>query len=143
MPEREESKKKAGTWRLLSFHACFPLIILRARLFRGRELRRLQAEAEEGPPREGKKMDEGAVLSQAGKWFALLERMGLKTTCLTRSLALAGALRKEGHHAGLAFGVRGDGLGSEGHCWVTVEGRAVTRVPDGYLALEEEKGEED
>ncbi|MBC7248208.1 MAG: lasso peptide biosynthesis B2 protein [Actinobacteria bacterium] len=105
----------------------------RAVLFPGRELKRLQWL----PVRAGKGRGAGeeTVLRCAGRWFALLDRMRLRTSCLTRSLVLARLLRREGHDARLVFGVRSDNGRREGHCWVSVRGREVAGKVPGFEEL--------
>jgi len=78
---------------------------------------------------------EDEVLRRAGKWFALLGRLGMHPSCLQRSLTLARVLREEGHDAHLVFGVRSDNGDMEGHCWVTVDGRALTEAPESFEEL--------
>jgi hypothetical protein len=75
------------------------------------------------------------VLRRAGKWFSLLGRLGLHPSCLVRSIALVRVLREEGHDAHLVFGVRGGNGDMEGHCWVAVDGRALTEAPESFEEL--------
>jgi hypothetical protein len=82
-----------------------------------------------------RRVREDEVLRRAGKWFALLGRLGLRPSCLTRSLTLARVLRAEGYDAHLVFGVRGDNGDMEGHCWVAVDGRPLSEVPDSFKEL--------
>ncbi len=102
----------------------------RAVLFPGRELKKLHV-----MPLSGKGAGEEAVLRCAGRWFTLLDRLGLRLSCLPRSLVLARMLRREGHDAHLVFGVRSDNGRREGHCWVSVQGRPVAGEASGYEEL--------
>ncbi len=96
----------------------------------GWELRRLQ-----GLPVRGKQVEERTILRCAGRWFALLDRLGHGASCLTRSLVLARVLRHGGHDARLVFGARSDNGRREGHCWVTVQGRTVAGEVSGFEEL--------
>jgi hypothetical protein len=78
---------------------------------------------------------EDAVLRRAGRWFAMLERLGLRPSCLARSLTLARVLREEGHDACIVFGVRSDNGEMEGHCWVAMDGTPVTEAPTSFKEL--------
>jgi hypothetical protein len=104
-----------------------------AHFFTGSEMRKLEKRLV-GYQRLG----EDVVLAHTGKWFALLERMGLRQTCLIRSLALARVLRQEGYDAHLVFGVRSENGEMEGHCWVSIGGRAVTEAPASFKELYDE-----
>ena len=106
--------------------------LLRARIFTAAELRGLRDR-----PSKPCRSDEQAVLRRAGRCFALLERAGLRQSCLVRAVALARLLREEGHEAALVFGVRSDNGNVEGHCWVAVGGRPVTEVPTSYKELKD------
>jgi hypothetical protein len=81
------------------------------------------------------RLGEDVVLQYTGKWFALLEKIGLRASCLIRSLALAKVLRQEGYDAHIVFGVRSENGEMEGHCWVTIGGRAVTEAPASFKEL--------
>lgn len=127
-------KEKAKEWReALRVHAEAALALLRSFLIPGRELRKL-----EGRLVKGRRSQEDVVLVRTGKWFALLEKIRIKPSCLVRSLTLAQVLREEGHDAHLVFGVRSDNGDMEGHCWVAVEERPVTEAPSSYRELKNE-----
>ncbi len=111
-------------------HARTAKALLRARFFPAAEMRALRRRLD--APRAA---DEQMVLRLAGKWFAALDMIGLRPSCLVRSLALARVLREEGHDACLVFGVRSDNGNMEGHCWVAVDGRPVMEVPTSYREL--------
>lgn len=124
-------KVKADKWRLAArLYAQSGLALLRALLFPGRELRLLEGRlaGRRGSPEE-------EVLRRAGKWFALLDGVGLRPSCLARSLVLARVLREEGHDARLVFGVRSGNGDVEGHCWVAVGERTITEAPSSYEEL--------
>lgn len=124
-------KLKARNMRYASrIHARTARALLRARIFTAAEMRALQRRL--AKPRAA---GEQEVLCLAGKWFAALDRIGLRPSCLVRSIALARVLREEGHDARLVFGVRSDNGSVEGHCWVAVEGRPVMEVPADYREL--------
>jgi hypothetical protein len=124
-------KIKLNSWReparllMLSGYA-----ILRARILPAYEMNKLE-------DRLGRRRrcGEDTVLLYAGKWFAVLDRLRLRPSCLVRSLALARVLRGEGHDAHLVFGVRSDNGDMEGHCWVAVGDRPVTEAPADYKEL--------
>lgn len=78
---------------------------------------------------------EEEVLRRSGKWFAVLDKAGLRPSCLVRSLTLARVLREEGHDAHLVFGVRSGNGDVEGHCWVAVDGRPLTEAPRSFKEL--------
>lgn len=126
-------KKVSRLAEELRLSALAAAMLPRAALFPGRELKRLQYLPV--GDREGKGAGEEAVLRCAGRWFALLERLRLRTSCLTRSLVLASLLRREGHDARLVFGVRSDNGRREGHCWVSVRGRTVAGEVPGFKEL--------
>jgi hypothetical protein len=127
-------KEKAKEWQeALRVYAEAALALLRSFLIPGRELRKL-----EGRLVKGRRSQEDVVLVRTGKWFALLEKLRIKPSCLVRSLTLAQVLREEGHDAHLVFGVRSDNGDMEGHCWVAVEERPVTEAPSSYKELKNE-----
>jgi hypothetical protein len=105
--------------------------LLRSTLFPAVELRGLEKRLS---GRQRTREDE--VLRRAGKWFAILSRLGLHPSCLVRSLTLARVLREEGHDAQLVFGVRSGNGDMDGHCWVAVDGRALTEAPESFEELE-------
>jgi Transglutaminase-like superfamily len=124
-------KIKANKWRRVArLHAQSGIALLRALIFPGLELRRL-----EGRLAGWQRSREDEVLGYAGKWFATLDRLGLRPTCLVRSLALARVLREEGHDARLVFGVRSGNGDMEGHCWVAIGERPITEAPSSYEEL--------
>lgn len=124
-------KIKVKSWREAArLYARSGLALLRALLFPSVEMRRL-----EGRMAQRQKAREDTVLRRTGRWFAVLDRLGLRPSCLVRSLALARVLRREGYDAHLVFGVRSDNGDMEGHCWVAVEGRPVTEAPASYKEL--------
>jgi Transglutaminase-like superfamily len=104
--------------------------LLRSFLFPAVEMRGLEKRLSH---RQG--ICEEEVLRRAGKWFALLARLGLHPSCLVRSLTLTRVLREEGHDAHLVFGVRSGNGDMEGHCWVAVDGRALTEAPESFEEL--------
>ncbi|MDY6794926.1 MAG: lasso peptide biosynthesis B2 protein [Actinomycetota bacterium] len=106
------------------------IALLRSILFPGRELRKLDGRLIDRHPTR-----EDLVMNRACKWFSLLERIGLRPSCLVRSLTLARVLREEGHDAHLVFGVRGDNGQMEGHCWVAVDGNPVNEPPSSFEEL--------
>jgi hypothetical protein len=124
-------KIKLSSWRepvrllMLSGFA-----ILRARILPSSEMNKLEGRL---GPRQ--RCGEDTVLLYAGKWFAVLDRLRLRPSCLVRSLALARVLRGEGHDAHLVFGVRSDNGDVEGHCWVAVGDRPLTEAPADYKEL--------
>lgn len=124
---KKKARKLAEELRLSALAAAG---LPRAVLFPGRELKKLQ-----GVPVRGKGAGEETVLRCAGRWFALLDRLRLRASCLTRSLVLARMLRHEGHDAHLVFGVRSDNGRREGHCWVSVQGRPVAGEVPGFEEL--------
>mgnify|MGYP005835070347 CR=1 FL=1 len=134
----ERKSRLPGTWKLkagklaeeLRLSALAAVALPRAILFPGRELRRLQ-----GLPARGKGAGEETVLRCAGRWFALLDRLGLRLSCFPRSLVLARMLRREGHDAQLVFGVRSDNGRRKGHCWVSVQGRPIAGKAAGFEEL--------
>ena len=124
-------KIKVNSWReALRLYARSGLALSRALLFPAVEIRRLEKRLA-----ERRRTSEDIVLDRTGKWFAVMDRMRLRPSCLTRSLTLARVLREEGHDAHLVFGVRSDNGDMEGHCWVAVEGRPMTEVPQSYKEL--------
>ncbi len=128
---KEMWKLKARSLREAArIHARTAKALLRARAFPAAEMKALQRRLS-GPHTA----DEGAVLRLVGKWFTVLERIGMRPSCLVRSLVLARVLREEGHDACLVFGVRSDNGNVEGHCWVAVEGKPVMEVPTSYREL--------
>jgi len=125
---------KIGKWReRAGLYLASGRAIFGAFLFPSRELKRLN---ERLSPR--RRPEEAEILRCAARCFALLDRMGLRASCLTRSLALARLLREGGYEAQLVFGVRSDNGEMKGHCWVTVSGRPVESVLPGYQELEYE-----
>ena len=124
-------KIKVNSWREAArLYAQSGVALLRALLFPAAEMRRLE---ERKAHRQRARED--AVLRRAGRWFALLDRLGLRPSCLVRSLTLARVLREEGYDAHLVFGVRSDNGDMEGHCWVAVEGRPVSEAPASFKEL--------
>lgn len=122
---------KFGKWReALRIHARSASALLRSSLFPGIEMRGLERRL---AARRGVREDE--VLRRTGKWFAALDRLGLRPSCLVRSLTLAHVLREEGHDAHLVFGVRSGNGEMEGHCWVAVDGRPLMEAPDSFKEL--------
>lgn len=122
---------KVKCWReSLRLSARAAVALLQARLFPASEMRKLE-ERLGGCRRSG----EERALRHTGRWVALLEKVGVRPSCLVRSLALARVLREEGHEAHLVFGVRSDNGDIEGHCWVAVEGRPVTEEPTSFKEL--------
>lgn len=127
-------KIKVNSWsEAIRLYAQSGIALLWARLFPGGEMRRLDKRLS-----EHRRMGEDVVLRRTGKWFALLDKVGLRPSCLVRSLALARVLREEGHDAHLVFGVRSDNGDMEGHCWVAVGGRPVIEAPTDFKGLEYE-----
>jgi len=124
-------KIKVKSWREVArLYARSGLALLRALLFPSVEMHRLEDRLA-----QRQKSREDAVLRRTGRWFAVLDRLGLRPSCLVRSLALARVLRREGYDAHLVFGVRSDNGDMEGHCWVAVEGRPVTEAPASFKEL--------
>jgi len=122
---------KLRSWReAVRLYTRSGLALSRALLFPASEMRKLEERLS-----ERRRSSENMVLNRTGKWFALMERMRLRPSCLTRSLALARVLREEGHDAHLVFGVRSDNGDMEGHCWVAVGGKPITEAPDSYEEL--------
>ena len=122
---------KLRSWReAVRLYSRSGLALARALLFPAAEMRKLDRRLG-----ERRRSSEDVVLSRTGKWFALLERIRLRPSCLTRSLALARVLREEGHDAHLVFGVRSDNGDMEGHCWVVVDGRPLVHAPQGFEEL--------
>ena len=127
-------KIKADRWRESArLYARSGAALLRASLFPAWELRKL-----EGLSAGRRGSSEEAVLRHTGRWFALLQRLGLRPSCLVCSLATARVLREEGHDAHVVFGVCNDNGGMEGHCWVAVDGRPVSEVPARFRELKRE-----
>ncbi len=125
-------KIKVGSWsEAVRLYARSGVALLQALLIPARELRKLEQRLSRNT-----RADEEAVLHRTGKWFAVLEKVGLRPSCLVRSLTLARVLRGEGYDAHLVFGVRSDNGDMEGHCWVAVGGRPVTEAPETYEELE-------
>ena len=125
-------KIKVASWREAArLYSRSGIALLQALIIPARELRKLEQRLSRGT-----RADEEAVLLRTGKWFAALEKVGMRPSCLVRSLTLARVLRGEGHDAHLVFGVRSDNGDMEGHCWVAVGGRAVTEAPSDYEELE-------
>jgi hypothetical protein len=127
-------KIKVSKWRETTrLYSRSLVALLRARLFPASEIRKLEH-------RLGRRSGcgEETVIRYAGRWFALLDRAGLRPSCLVRSLALARVLRQEGYDAHLVFGVRSDNGEMEGHCWVAIGGRPVTEVPQSFKELRNE-----
>ncbi|MEW6554196.1 MAG: lasso peptide biosynthesis B2 protein [Actinomycetota bacterium] len=114
----------------LRIYARSGVALLLSALFPALEMRGLERRLS-----DRKRSQEDDVLRRAGKWFALLGRLGMHPSCLVRSIALTRVLREEGHDAHLAFGVRSDNGDMEGHCWVAVEGRALTEAPQSFEEL--------
>jgi len=124
-------KIKVNSWReALRLYARSGLALSRALFLPAVEIRRLDKRLA-----ERRRTSEDIVLDRTGKWFALMDRLRLNLSCLTRSLTLARVLREEGHDAHLVFGVRSDNGDMEGHCWVAIEGRPMTEVPQDYKEL--------
>jgi hypothetical protein len=124
-------KIKVNSWReALRLHTRAGLALARARLFPAGEMRKLDKRLRKRP-----RCGEEKVLRLTGKWFAVLERVGIRPSCLVRSLALARVLREEGYDAHLVFGVRSDNGEMEGHCWVAVGGRPVSEKPNSFEEL--------
>lgn len=122
---------KVNKWReALRIYVRSGAALLRSFLFPAVELRGLEKRLS-----DRQRVREDEVLRRAGKWFALLGRLGMHPSCLQRSLTLARVLREEGHDAHLVFGVRGDNGDMEGHCWVAVDGRALTEAPESFEEL--------
>jgi Transglutaminase-like superfamily len=116
-------KIKVNSWRgNLRLYIRWAVAVSQARLFPATEMRKLEKRLG-----RRRRFGEDTVLLLTGKWFALLEKARLRPSCLVRSLALARVLREEGHDAHLVFGVRSDNGEMEGHCWVAVGGRPVTK----------------
>jgi hypothetical protein len=125
-------KIKVDSWREAArLYTRSGVALLQAFIIPARELRKLEQRLS-----RSMRADEETVLRRTGKWFALLEKLGLRPSCLVRSLTLARVLRGEGYDAHLVFGVRSDNGDMEGHCWVAVGGRPVTEAPAGYEELE-------
>lgn len=125
-----KAKKGHGAMRL---YAKAGFALLRARFFPASEMRKLEKRLV-----NSQRLSEDIVLQHTGKWFALLDKMGLNPSCLVRSLTLARVLRQEGYDAHLVFGVRSDNGEMEGHCWVAVGGRAITEAPSSFKELHNE-----
>ena len=128
-------KIKVNSWRERArLYSRGAVALLRARLFPASEMRKLDK-------RLGvrQRSGEDTVLKYTGRWTALLEKVGLRPSCLVRSLALARVLREEGYDAHLVFGVRSDNGDMEGHCWVAVGGRPVTEAPASFKELGNER----
>lgn len=131
---KEVWKDKARGWKEAArLYAETAVALLWARLFTARELRRL-----ENRVTGRRRSEESVVLRLSGRWTALLEKVGLRPSCLVRSLALARVLRMEGYDARLVFGVRSDNGEREGHCWVAVGERSVTEAPASFKELRNE-----
>lgn len=115
-------KIKLHSWREAArIHARSGAALLLSLLFPARVMRGLDKRLA-----AAKRAREEEVLRRADMWFTFLDRLGLRPSCLVRSLTLACVLREEGHDANLVFSVRGDNGDMEGHCWVAVGGRALT-----------------
>ena len=122
---------KVKKWReALRIYVRSGAALLRSFIFPAIEMRSLRSRLA-----LSKGVHEDEVLRRAGKWFTLLARLGVRPSCLVRSLTLARVLREEGHNAHLVFGVRGDNGDMEGHCWVAVDGRALTEAPESFKEL--------
>jgi hypothetical protein len=127
-------KEKASEWREAGrMYAEAARALLRSFLVPGRELHKLESRLV-----KRRHTREDVVLHRTGKWFALLEKLRIRPSCLVRSLTLASVLREEGHDAHLVFGVRSDNGDMEGHCWVAVEERPVTESPTSFKELKDE-----
>jgi Transglutaminase-like superfamily len=124
------SIKLASLRKALSLYARAAYALVLARFFPASQMRKLDDE-QLGYPRLG----EDIVLRYTGKWFALLEKLGIRAPCLIRSLALAKVLRQEGYDAHIVFGVRSENGEMEGHCWVAIGNRAVTEAPASFKEL--------
>jgi hypothetical protein len=125
-------KIKLRSWRdSARIYARSGIALLRSLLFPAQEMRGLEKRLA-----AGKRAREDVVLRLAGRWFGLLGSLGLRPSCLTRSLTLARVLRQEGHDAHLVFGVRGDNGDMEGHCWVAVDDRHLTDAPESFEELQ-------
>lgn len=140
MSEKRESwlllmwKIKARSWlEACRLYAQAGVALARARVFPASEMRKLES-------RLGRQQRSGEekVVRHTGRWFTLLDKMGMRPSCLVRSLALARVLREEGHNAHLVFGVRSDNGEMEGHCWVAVGGKAVMEQPTSFEELRHE-----
>jgi hypothetical protein len=124
-------KIKVNSWlEALRLNARTAVALMRARLFTAGEMRKL-----DGRLRKNRRCGEEKVLRYTGRWFTLLGKLGMRPSCLVRSLALARVLREEGYDAHLVFGVRSDNGDMEGHCWVAVEGRPVSEKPTSFEEL--------
>ena len=124
-------KIKANAWREAArLYTKSALALSRALIVPALEMRKLERRL---ASQQGSR--EEAVLRRTGKWFSLLGRLGLRPSCLSRSLTLARVLREEGHDAHLVFGVRSDNGDMEGHCWVAVDGRPVSEAPASFKEL--------
>ncbi len=122
---------KARGWREgVRLHASSAISLLRASLFPAVEMRRLDRLLS-----RRQRAREECVLRRTGRWFAVLDRLGMRPSCFVRSLTMARVLRKEGYDAHLVFGVRSDNGDMEGHCWVAVGERPVTEVPADFEEL--------
>jgi hypothetical protein len=127
-------KIKGKSWREAArLYARSGVALLRAFLFPAVEMRRLDDRIV-----QRQRAPEDAVLRRTGKWFAALDRLRLRPSCLVRSLTLARVLRREGYDAHLVFGVRSDNGDMDGHCWVAVDGRPVTEAPASFKELRHE-----
>jgi len=123
-------KIKVNSWlEVLRLNVRTAVALVRARLFPAGEMRKL-----DGRLRKNRRCGEEKVLRYTGRWFTLLGKLGLRPSCLVRSLALARVLREEGHDAHLVFGVRSDNGDMEGHCWVAIGGKPVS---ENYAGFEE------
>ena len=128
-------KLKARNWRdAARVYARTLKALFMARIFTAAETRALRDRLS-----RKRLTEEQAVLRRAGRCLALLERAGLRPSCLVRSVAIARVLREEGHDACLVFGVRSDNGNLEGHCWVALNGRPVMEVPTSYRELKDER----
>jgi hypothetical protein len=122
---------KVNKWREAArIYVCSGAALLRSFLFPAVEMRGLERRLA-----ARQRAGEDEVLRRAGKWFALLGKLGMRPSCLLRSLTLARVLRQEGHDAHLVFGVRSGNGEMEGHCWVAVDGRPLTEAPDSFEEL--------
>ncbi|MGQ9537828.1 MAG: lasso peptide biosynthesis B2 protein [Actinomycetota bacterium] len=118
--------------RTARLHARCAFLLVRTYLFPAAEMRRLKGMQVRDPG-----ASEEAVLACSGRWFALLERLGRRPSCLVRSVVLSELLRGEGHPARVVFGVRGGNRALEGHCWVCIGERVVAGEAKDYQEMED------
>lgn len=76
-------------------------------------------------------MRAGTAMPRAARWIGVAARYCPGgASCLVRSLALAGLLRRHGIAAELRLGVARTAPGLEAHAWVELDGRPVNDAPD-------------